>query len=213
MADRLRQHVMESLRKKYHRKGMDFSRVQASGISQILSKGQQYSASSDLRRLVFTDIWNFEGGRKYLDATCLMYNGKGQLCFTVDYRSRWAKGVQHSGDVMHGTRGTHTIHMDLQELDSQITQCFFVILVYAQATLADILSPSISFSDADSPHAPPLCVYDLDAHDKVSYLTSVIMCKLHQTKEGKWHVQVICDAHGGAADNYGPIHKAAKKLL
>eukprot|EP00977_Amphora_coffeiformis_P017190 scaffold5510_cov76-Amphora_coffeaeformis.AAC.4 len=207
MAVRLRQHVKNSLRKKYHKKGMDFSRVQASGTSLILSKGQQYSASSDLRRLVFKDVWNFEGSTKYLDATCLMYDGK-RLCSTVDYVNQSGQGVQHSGYVMHDRGGTHTIHIDLEELDPRITQCVFVISAYDEATLADILSPSISFCDDQG--GPPLCVYDLDYHDKISYVTSVVMCKLYRTKDDRWHVQAIGDAHRGAANNYGPIYEAVE---
>ena len=81
---------------------------------------------------------------------------------------------------------------------------------FYEATLADILSPSICFADADAVDADtePLCTYDLDAHDKVSYLTSVIMCKLYRTQEGGWHVQAIGDAHKGAAQNYAPIYAA-----
>ena len=109
--------------------------------------------------------------------------------------------------------GTHIIHIDLKALDAAITSCVFVISAWAGATLSDILSPSISFSDADAEEdAPPPCTYDPDAHDKISYLTSVIMCKLYRTRDGSWHVQAIGDAHKGAADNYGPIYSAVEKL-
>jgi hypothetical protein len=55
MAALLRMHVKNSRQRKYHRAGMDFSRIHASGTSKILAKGQQYSAASDLRRVVFED--------------------------------------------------------------------------------------------------------------------------------------------------------------
>ena len=192
---------------------MDFSRIHASGTSSILTKGQQYSASADLQRVVFTDVWGFEGGNKFLDATCILYKGRTRV-HTVDYRHTRAPGVTHSGDQMHRSGGTHTIHIDLTRLSPGITSCVFVISAWQDATLADILSPSISFANADAPDdADPLCTYDLDSHDKVSYLTSVIMCRLYRTRDGGWHVQAIGDAHKGAADNYGPIYAAVDKML
>lgn len=211
MARQLRQHVSNSRRKKYHRTGMDYARVQASGVSKILSKGQQYSTDENLRRVVFRDDWTYTGGTKYLDATCLVYKGS-ELFATVDYTNTTSRGIRHSGDVMRANGGTHTIEIDLQALDPAVTSCYFVISAWANATLFDILSPSISFSNAEDD--TELCRYDLDAHDKVSYLTSVVMCRLYRTGAGvTWHVQAIGEAHKGAAGNYGPIHSAVKKLV
>jgi stress response protein SCP2 len=195
---------------------MDFSRIHASGTSKILAKGQQYSPSSGLRRVVFTDVWGFQGDTKYLDATCLLYKGK-TLVDTVDYghTSDLSGAVMHSGDMMGDQEGTHTIHIDLAELPDSITSCVFVISAWSDATLADIISPSISFEDADAGEgADPLCVYNLDSHDKIAHLTSVIMCKLYRRDRAKgWHVLAIGDSHRGAVDNYGPIYKAVQRLL
>lgn len=214
MARRLRQHVKNSRRKKYHTHGMDYARIQASGVSQILSKGQQYSAEAGLRRVVFRDTWSFAGDTKYLDASCLVYKGT-KMYKTVDYRHLSCAGIQHSGDVMQGNNGAHTIEIDLEALDNSVSCCYFVISAWDDATLSDILSPSVSFSNAEDNSM--LCRYDLDAHDKVSYLTSVIMCRLYQSTDtegrSRWHVQAIGEAHEGAADRYGPIYNAVDKLL
>lgn len=218
MARRLRVHVQNSRQKKYHTAGMDFSRIQASGTSRILSKGQEYSASSDLRRVVFSDNWGFEGGTKYLDATCLLYKGNERL-ETVDYHCTVSRcgAVQHSGDMMTETTGTHTIDLDLDVLNKEVTSCVFVLSAWAGATLADIKFPRVSFSNADTDAV--LCTYDLDSQDKVDYLTSVIMCRLYRVSgssvsgSSAWHVQAIGDAHRGAADDYGPIYSAVAKLL
>mmetsp|Transcript_30775 Transcript_30775/g.73856 ORF Transcript_30775/g.73856 Transcript_30775/m.73856 type:complete len:755 (+) Transcript_30775:2481-4745(+) len=216
MASLLRMHVHNSLRKKYHKKGMDFSRVHASGTSSILAKGQKYSVASDLKRVVFTDVWKFNGATKFLDATCLVYAGKRRL-ETIDYMNRLGCGgaIVHSGDQLEEQQGTHTITIDLKKLPDSVTTCMFVISAWADATLSDIVSPSIAFRDADAAQdAAPLCKYDLDKHDKVSHLTSVIMCKLYRLPGGKkWHVLAIGDSHQGAADKYGPIYKAAAELL
>ena len=179
MARRLRNHVLNSRRKQYHQAGMDFSKVQASGTSKILAKGQEYRASSDLCRVIFQDDWSYNGSHtRFLDATCLLYSGKRRL-HLVDFCHRSAENgaVTHSGDIMPNGGGSHTIHLDLQSLPSNVTSCVFVLSAYAEATMADILSPSISFTDAES--GTELCKYDLDAQDKVSYLTSVIMCRLY----------------------------------
>lgn len=216
MAALLRMHVHNSLRKKYHKKGMDFSRVHASGTSSILSKGQKYSVASNLERVVFTDVWKFKGFTKFLDSTCLVYAGNRRV-ETVDYRHRLGcnGAIVHSGDRMESQQGTHTITIDLERLPSNITTCMFVISAWADATLADIVSPFIAFRDDNAPeNAAPLCKYNLDKHDKISHLTSVIMCKLYRLPGGnKWHVLAIGDSHRGAADNYGPIYKAAADLL
>jgi hypothetical protein len=67
----------------------------------------------------------------------------------------------------------------------------FVISAFASATLADIVTPSVSFrdEDADEDADPLLCVYNLDSqHDKIAHLKSVIMCKLVVSilKDGSW---------------------------
>jgi len=216
MAQMLRKAVRKSRQRGYHKAGMDFSRVHASGTSTILAKGQQYSASSDLKKVVFSDSWGFSGGTKYLDATCLVYEGK-KLLHTVDYSNTRLPGnsspIIHSGDIIEENRGTHTIHLNLEALKESITTCVFVLSAWASATLSDITTASISFRDADfPPNSAPLCEYNLDAHDKVAHLTSVIMCKLYRARGG-WHVVSIGDAHRGDASNYEPIYKATQKLL
>jgi len=172
LARLLRNDVKNSRRKWYHKAGMDFSRVHASGTSKILAKGQQYSTSSELRRVVFTDRWGFQGNNTvYLDATCLLYSGN-TLTHTVDYRNRSGPAeshdVQHSGDAMHPGGGTRTIQLDLQLLEVNITSCVFVISTWKDAKLSDIVSPSISFMDEEG-DGEPLCTYDLDTHDKISH--------------------------------------------
>jgi hypothetical protein len=57
MSDLLRAAWQRSLAKGYHKKGMDFSKVQASGVSRILLKGQSYSTppgtkTSELQELL-----------------------------------------------------------------------------------------------------------------------------------------------------------------
>lgn len=212
MTEILRNAVKESIRKKYHKPGMDFARIHASGTSKILSKGQQYNAGG-LNRVIFTDNWTFDGATKYLDATCLVYK-KEKLVSTVDYSQRISlnSAIRHSGDRIEDDTGLHTIELDLCRLDSDVTSCVFVLSAWAEATLLDISSASVSFVDAEDA-STALCTYNLDAHDKVAHLKSIVMCKLYRTGDGHWHVIAIGDSHKGSADNYGPIYSAAKKYL
>mmetsp|Transcript_11227 Transcript_11227/g.16482 ORF Transcript_11227/g.16482 Transcript_11227/m.16482 type:complete len:863 (+) Transcript_11227:218-2806(+) len=215
MARLLRQAVQKSRQRGYHKAGMDFSRIHASGTSLILQKGQQYSASSDLRRVIFSDYWEFADGRIYLDATCLVYKGRERV-HTIDYSHRLigndynSSPIRHSGDIMNTNNGTHTIHLDLEALNPSITTCFFVLSAWNGAKLRDVTKASVSFRNADSD--TPLCEYNLDAQDKIDHLTSVIMCKLYRARGG-WHVVTIGDSHKGHADEYGPINEAADKLV
>lgn len=215
MAQLLKNAVKNSIRKKYHKKGMNFSAIHASGTSMILAKGQQYSAQDALCRVEFHDHWSFDSPM-YLDATCLMYAGK-KLVSTVDYSntSDQRGAVIHSGDVMSQSSGTHIINLDLQRIDPTVTACVFVLSAWSNATLIDVKSASVTFRDANaSPDASPLCTYDLDAHDKIPHLKSIIMCKLYRADPSKgWHILAIGDSHRGSADNYGPIYEAVDKLL
>jgi stress response protein SCP2 len=217
MAELIRLQVKNSLRRRYHRAGMDFSKIHASGTSKIIAKGQQYSASANLKHVVFEDNWTFAGGMKFIDATCLLHAGR-TLEYTVDWSKRQACGqtVIHSGDVVQGQSGTHTINIDLQLLPDRITACVFVISAWSAATLKDIMSASVVFrdADADTSTTEPLCVYELDAHDKVSHLKSVIMCKLYRKPGGGgWHILAIGDSNRGSASNYTPIYNAVQSLL
>jgi len=216
MAQLLRYHVGNSRRKKYHKAGMDFSRVHARGTSKLLEKGQQYNASDGLKRVVFEDTWGFERGIKYLDATCILYAGKKRVQ-TIDYQNRrgFDGAVEHSGDLIHDQSGTHTINIDLDALPAKITTCVFVLSAYHTATLVDILSPTIRFRNADAdPSADPLCIYNLDSHDKISHLKSVIMCKMYRSsRNNKWYVLAIGDSQRGDATNYGPIYDAVQGIL
>lgn len=212
MATMLKSAIAESARRKYHKPGMDFSRIHASGTSRILTKGQRYAAKDGLKRVLFQDNWTFDGAVKYFDASCLVYKEK-KLVETIDYSKRVGKrrSVVHSGDVIHEGSGSHTIELDLTTLDGDL--CLFVLSAWMEATLLDIKTATVSFSDAQNASAPLLCTYDLDAHDKVSHLKSIVFCKLYRTKQGGWHVLAIGDSHRGSVDNYQPIYKAATKYL
>jgi len=114
MAQLLKDAIKNSARKGYHKRGMDFSLSQKSGTSKLLAKGEQYSKSGTMRRVVFQDHWTFDN-TMYLDASCLMYSGK-KLISTIDYQNtiQGNDAVVHSGDAMTDRSGTHTIEILLK---------------------------------------------------------------------------------------------------
>lgn len=212
MAQLLKDAITNSARKGYHKRGVGFSRIHQSGTSKLLAKGDHYSASDTMRRVVFQDHWTFDS-TMYLDASCLMYSGK-KLTSTIDFHNtvQGNDAVVHSGDVMTHSSGTHTIEIDLNAIDQSVTTLVFVLSAYSQSTLLDVASASVSFQDADT--GDMLCSYNLESHNKISHLKSIVMCKLYRvSRNDGWHVLAIGDSHQGSADNYGPIYHAVKKLL
>ena len=104
-----------------------------------------------------------------------------------------------------GAPATALVHFGSQ-CDDNAGHCAIVDCLLLVLMLFDQMQVQMLFrSNAGSNH--------LDSEDKVAHLTSVVMCKLSRTRKEGWHVQAIGDAHGGAADNYGPIYTAVQALL
>lgn len=93
-----------------------------------------------------------------------------------------------------------------------MTTLVFELSAYCQSTLLDVASASVNFQDADT--GDMLCSYDLESHNNISHLKSIVMYKLYRVSPNDgWHVLAIGDSHQGSADSYGPIYDAVKKLL
>jgi len=209
----LRNSVSRSLQKGYHSHSTDFSRIQASGTSRILSKTHAVQLSKgDLAKVTFRNTWNFEGQTRFLDSSCLLFESK-KLVSTVDYSSMsgGSGAVVHSGDVMAVNAGSHTIQLDLGTLPASITSLFFVLSAFT-GTLKDILKPAVSFTNATS--GEELCSYNLEAHNKQDSQTAVIMCKLYRSDLQKaWHVLAIGESCEGKAGQYDAIVRTIGRLL
>merc|ERR1719411_2246906 len=77
LAEMLRQSVKNSRKRGYHKDGMDFNRVHASGTSKILRKGESYLAAATLSAVDVEEHWSWaDEETKFLDATCLVYDSK-----------------------------------------------------------------------------------------------------------------------------------------
>ncbi|KAK9867221.1 hypothetical protein WJX84_008701, partial [Apatococcus fuscideae] len=156
MTGLLRRAWKRSLQKGYHKKGMDFSKIQARGVSRLLLRGEKFSAPPNMKRISIFDRWRWQGHHvEYLDASCLLFAQDGRFIEAVDWddlRSRGTKmagAVSHSGDQMDDVaqQGTHEINIKLDDLGAHVTQLVIVVSAYAGAMLSRIQQPFVSIQD------------------------------------------------------------------
>jgi len=202
-----------SKRKKYHSETTNFSAIQRSGVSKILLKGESYSASPTLKKVFMEEVWGFEDGTIYLDASCLIYDFNNQLVATVDYsHTTYAEAVVHSGDIIDPAKksGKHTITIHLNKLGANIKSLFFTMSAWT-TLLSAIKQPSVYFVDADLQQE--LCGYNFDAKDTADK-TAIVMCMLQRKDpNSSWTVTAIGELGYGRAGTYAPIEAEIKKVL
>jgi len=222
----LRNSVRNSRRRGYHRDGMDFNRVHASGTSKILRKGESYMAAATLKAVDLEEHWSWsDGDTKYLDASCLVYDCSHKYLGVLDYNHTTmtsANGkemqvgvLQHSGDQLDNEKqsGLHTIHVDLSSLPATIQYLYIAVSSWNGATLSDICQPSVRLMDSG---CEELCRYNVDAAD--GRKTAILMCVLHRrvdrstAQTSRWALEAIGDVGNGAADNYGPMLETIEKF-
>ena len=104
---------------------MDFSRVQARGVSKLLLRGEKFSTPPNMKMITVLDQWRFANGRRvYLDASCLLLAADGRMIEAVDwshcrsYATSIQGAVMHSGDQIDDAegKGTHEITIKLDGL-------------------------------------------------------------------------------------------------
>jgi len=215
----LRQSVKNSRKRGYHRDGMDFNRVHASGTSKILRKGESYLAAATLSAVDVEEHWSWAAGEvKYLDATCLLYDSKHTYAGHLDYNNKTLREVSgqaikdgalvHSGDQLDHEKqsGFHQIHVQLDALPATVQYLYITVSAWQDARLCDIRQPSVRMLD---PTRQELCRYDVEAAEGGK--TAILMCVLHRRPErstsqvSRWALEAIGDVGDGAADRYGPI--------
>lgn len=220
LAEMLRQSVKNSRKRGYHRDGMDFNRVHASGTSKILRKGESYLAAATLSAVDVEEHWSWaDADTKYLDATCLVYDCEHNYVGHLDYNNTTMREVNgrsikegalvHSGDQLDHEKqsGFHQIHVRLEALPATVQYLYITVSAWSDAKLRDIRQPSVRLLDPDRQE---LCRYDVDGADGGK--TAILMCVLHRRPErstsqvSRWALEAIGDVGDGAADRYGPIH-------
>jgi len=227
MYDWLAHAVKNSERKGYHKRGMDFSRVQRSGVSTILRKGESVTASPTMKSIRLEQVWRYSRGTIFLDASALTYTFEGKPLAYVDYAHRQSAtglvrggvhstvtdgaarvALRHSGDCMAHDRkeGTHTIDIDLRALSDKVGAIYLTLSAFT-TTLREIIRPEIRCYDPDDRSGEPLARYELDGKPTGQH-TAVVMARIWRAAPGKpWKVTALGELGAGRAGNYGPIHK------
>ncbi|KAJ3029496.1 UNVERIFIED_CONTAM: hypothetical protein HDU68_011987 [Siphonaria sp. JEL0065] len=201
----LRECVQQSLKKGYHSKTTNFSKIHASGVSKILRKGQSYRCAPGIKSIVMEESWGVGGASTFLDATCLAYNFKGEFMDLADYAHTNIQGgaIRHSGDVMNGDRGSHKITIDTKKLPEIVKTLVFTMTSWT-ARLCDMKDPEVRLFDGES--MTELCQYGFDECAKAGQNTCVVMCTLgREAVGGIWKVVAVGKIGMGTAMNYEPV--------
>ena len=189
-------------------------------VSKVLQKGESYEAA-DLGDIRLEERWSWtpSGGRKYLDASCLLYDNGGKHIATLDYAhkaSPLAPGVIHSGDKLDHKSGTHIINIDLNKLPKKATSLYFTVSAYSAARLCDIVQPSFHLLDATAGHGKSeLCSYELeDLSAKDLKKKAVVMCVMRRVPGGDtWSTLAIGQPCEGSVQDYNPIMQAIAEII
>jgi len=133
----LRNAVKMSKTKGYTNNKMNFSKIHASGVGQIVLAGQSYSVDPTIQTVEIEDIWIYTHRRNYLDFSAIALNQKGEKVDHVDYKHEsWRKNgrdiMHHSGDEMVDelSQGTHTLQIYLNRLPINVERVVFVVTAY-----------------------------------------------------------------------------------
>ena len=227
--------VGRSEQKGYHKKGMDFSRVQRSGVSAIMRKGESVTASPTMKAVRFEEVWRWAGeDTLYLDASALAYSFDGKPLAYVDYdNQRSATGLvsggvhtaygeggrgvalRHSGDQIDAEKreGTHRVDIDLRALSDQVGAIYLTLSAWDTARLSDIIRPEVRCFDPADRSGVPLARYELDGRP-TGEQTAVVMAKIWRTAPGHtWKVTAIGELGLGRAGNYTPIHNIIAQTM
>ncbi|KAI9331866.1 hypothetical protein BDR26DRAFT_921946 [Obelidium mucronatum] len=212
LTDALRECVRQSLKKGYHSKTTNFSKIHASGVSKILRKGQSYRCAPSIKSIVMEESWGVGGASRYLDATVFVYDFDGKFLELADFRSRLiqAGSVRHSGDVMTGDRGSHKISIDANRLPKNVKTLVFTMTSWT-GRLCDMMDPEVRLFDGGS--MTELCQYGFDDCATAGQNTCVVMCTLSRPSEGGlWKVEAVGKIGMGTAMDYDPVKKMIDDL-
>jgi len=222
----LRDGVRNSRKRGYHKDGMDFNRVHASGTSKILRKGESFLAAATLNEVDLEEHWSWaDGETKFLDATCVLYDVKHQKLGHLDYSQTSfvranGKAVPrtvlcHSGDQIDNEKqsGFHQIGLGLNSLPAEVHYLYITVSSWMGARLKDIKQPSVRLSERGGAE---LCRYNVDSASGEK--TSILMCVLHRRVErstesvSRWSLEAIGEVGDGSASNYGPLFAMIDKF-
>jgi len=204
LTDILKQATKNSLRKKYHTGSTDFSRIQRSGVSHILRKGESYKVGASVKS-VHLELGS--DSSMILCGACLVY--EDLTCGAVvsyDSRTAYKGAVRHSGDTSVNGKSRHVIDVDLSKLPSSVTRIFFTLCSCGCADLSGFKSPTIAMTELDG---GALCQYSIE---KAGRAPTVVMASISR-KAGSWHVDAL-GVHSavGCCGNYSQVKRDIARI-
>lgn len=204
LTDILKQATKNSLRKKYHTATTNFSRIQASGVSHILKKGESYQIANTVQKArleLGSDSSNILCGAclVYEDLTC-------RQVVSYDNPYGYRDAVKHSGDMMVDGKSKHVIDIDLARVPSSVTRLFLTLCSCGCADLSGFKKPSIIMQDASG---TPLCTYNLE---RAGRAPTVVMAAILRSG-GAWKVTAVGQPSSvRCCGNYSQVKKDIAKL-
>merc|ERR1719420_1221957 len=157
LTDILKRATKNSRQKGYHSDNTNFSKIQASGVSHILKKGETYKVSSSVQK-VHLELGS--DSAMILCGACLIY--EDLTCSQVvsfDHRYGYKGAVKHSGDSQQQGKSLHVMDIDLAKLPSSVTRIFLTLCACGASDLSAFKKPSIAIQGEDG---TPLCSYNLE---------------------------------------------------
>ncbi|KAJ6260262.1 Ubiquitin-conjugating enzyme [Drechslerella dactyloides] len=224
----LQQSVRNSLRKRYHRAGMDFSRIQASGVSRLLLRGQSYSVPPNLAKLEMRESWRWESNysRVYLDATCTAFDFSHKFVDEVTFGSRIAlcgdeenrnstAALRHSGDEIDDaiSRGQHTIQVDLARIAgrSNVKALVFCMSAWQRARLCEFKAPEVTLVDPAT--KVELATYNFKNTGGEEGKSVVMAVLWRGAVGGKWELKAVGDIGMGDLTRPNTLREEMKESL
>ncbi|KAJ3046112.1 Ubiquitin-conjugating enzyme E2 2 [Rhizophlyctis rosea] len=216
---KLEQAVRNSLRKGYHKKGMDFSRVQSRGVSKILLRGESFSAPPNLQKIVMEEAWRYGTDTKFLDASVSVYDFQnkllgGHITYCNQQSAETNNAIIHSGDVINyeTKEGKHTVTIDIPSLPKTVRALVFCMSAW-QCLLRDIRHPYVRLISAIED--VELCKYVFKGD--VGTKKSILMCVLWRKEVGaRWECKAVGELGDGDVAHIAPLETgmgaAIKKL-
>jgi stress response protein SCP2 len=201
LTDLLKGAVHGSLKKGYHTKGTDFSRVQRSGVSRLLKSGEKYRVESSINEV---SLELGSDSSMILCGACLLYEDtrfKQAVCYSD--RSDASRAVIHSGDTQVAGKSQHTIKVHLGQLPRAVNRLFFTLCCCGGSNLSAFKNPSIKLANTAKPE-DQLCQYTLASAGRAP--TAIMACLLRE--QDGWQVKALdCKSRVRCCGNYGTVKK------
>jgi len=204
LTDIIKRATKNSKQKGYHSDRTDFSRIQASGVSHILKKGETYKVGSSIQK-VHLELGS--DSAMILCGACLLYEDLTCSQIVSFDRPYGYKGaVIHSGDTQQQGKSMHVIDIDLAKLPSSVTRIFFTLCACGGADLSAFKRPCISMQGEDG---APLCVYNLEQAGRAPTVVMAVIAR----NQGSWQVTAI-GKHSSVrcCGNYSQVKRDIAKI-